>query len=629
MKKRPSSPQTLLLLAILALIIFVGFALRVYRIGAVAYRGDEAFTVLNWMLRPLSESLTTVITSDPQPPLAYASFRAWGVILGTHEVTTRLLPALMNLLGISALYVLGTRIGGRSAGILAALLWAVHPYHIWHSQDARNYAIWGALSAVSLVLALRALDHRRRRDWALYIVAATSTAYFYYLELFTLVVLNGFVLLTQWRGLLHPRRFGVIWQWSGAQICIGALLAVWFLQPQLLSGGGYGGTTGGFDAAQLLTRFISALSFGETLSIQVSDGLWIVLLAILSFGALALWHQQRKIAPLLGLLGTVPLVLLALISLRLNVFTPRYVLAAAPAYVLLFVALIMYLRTRKTLIVRTVMPLLLFGGWLLLDGYSLYSYWSGTPKAPDWRSLAAYLDQNVRDEDVVVLTSSDISFTLYYADAFEYLPANQNQTPEEITVRLEILEATYQSIWIIGQTHPDWRGAGVIESWTGEQMQVGRNIAFDGVTVVQLLPYWVDIQAIPTEAQARFGEVAELVGARVFIEPDDTVRIWLYWRPVTRTVQPLKVFVHLLGEVNPATGSLLWSQDDQFPQDGRVDTTNWEVGTIVRDVYIISLTDVPIGTYQLAVGLYEPETNTRVATETGDSFILPMPIQVP
>src|SRR5690606_9005449 len=126
--------------------------------------------------------------SDPQPPLAYASFRLWALIFGTHETTTRLLPALINLLGIPTLYLLGRRIGGAWAGVLAALLWAMHPYHIWHSQDARNYAIWGALSVLSLLLGLRAIERRRLSDWALYILSAAITAYFYYLELFTLVV---------------------------------------------------------------------------------------------------------------------------------------------------------------------------------------------------------------------------------------------------------------------------------------------------------------------------------------------------------------------------------------------------------------------------------------------------------
>ena len=55
----------------------------------------------------------------------------------------RLLPALANVLGIPALYAIGRLFGGHRIGLLAALLFALHPFEIWHAQDVRNYAIWG------------------------------------------------------------------------------------------------------------------------------------------------------------------------------------------------------------------------------------------------------------------------------------------------------------------------------------------------------------------------------------------------------------------------------------------------------------------------------------------------------
>lgn len=616
------------------LIILVGFALRLYHIGTVPYRGDEAFTVLNWMMRPLSESLTTVITSDPQPPLAYASFRLWALIFGTHETTTRLLPALINLLGIPTLYLLGRRIGGAWAGVLAALLWAMHPYHIWHSQDARNYAIWGALSVLSLLLGLRAIERRRLSDWALYILSAAITAYFYYLELFTLVVLNLYVLLTHWREIPRWRQFPPLLQWIATQAVIAATLAVWFLQPRLLSGGGYGGTTGGFDAAQLLTRFIPALNFGETLPPEVATSIWPILIIIVLVGGLLFWRRNPKFALLLVMLGSVPLVLLALVSLRLNVFTPRYVLAASPAYLLLFVALIVELKQRLNApTLRRAAVIMLIGGWLLLDAYSLHAYRTGAPKSPDWPSLVHYLDAQIAPDDVVILTSSDISFTYYYPHPFEYLPANQHQTPTEIETRLQELSETRSSLWIIGHTHPDWRGAGVIETWTAANMQRTNEASFSGASVVQFMPWTVSEAELKGDVLAAFSEVVELVGARV-LHQGDTLRVWLYWRPLNTSEQPLKVFVHLLGAPNPATGTPLWAQDDHFPQNARIETTTWAVGTVYRDIYTISLAGVSTGEYQLSIGFYDPETGQRLTVEgltveAADSYTLETTVTVP
>src|SRR5690606_3592397 len=127
------------LLFLCGLILF-GFALRIYRIDAVSFRGDEAFTVLHWVSRPLLETLRSEIPlADPQPPLAFALFRGWSLLFGTGEFVMRMLPALLNTLGIAVMYVMGLRLGGRVMGVLAALLWAMHPFLVWHAQDTKAY----------------------------------------------------------------------------------------------------------------------------------------------------------------------------------------------------------------------------------------------------------------------------------------------------------------------------------------------------------------------------------------------------------------------------------------------------------------------------------------------------------
>ena len=98
-------PKQYLLLLVL---ILLGLALRLYRIDAVSFRGDEAFTVLNWVSKPIAETLQSEIPlRDPQPPLAFALFRGWALLFGTSEFSKRVLPALFSLIGIPALYALG------------------------------------------------------------------------------------------------------------------------------------------------------------------------------------------------------------------------------------------------------------------------------------------------------------------------------------------------------------------------------------------------------------------------------------------------------------------------------------------------------------------------------------------
>ena len=143
-------------LALLVIIILIGFVLRLYRLDAVAFRGDEAFSVQYWAGQPLATTFSEIATIEPHPPLTYVLFRIWGLLVGTeHEFSLRLIGVLPNLLGIAAMYALGLHLtGDRRVGLLAAAFWAIHPFQIWHAQDFRNYALWRGFKCGYVVVSL-------------------------------------------------------------------------------------------------------------------------------------------------------------------------------------------------------------------------------------------------------------------------------------------------------------------------------------------------------------------------------------------------------------------------------------------------------------------------------------------
>ncbi len=610
-------------LAAVILLILLGFAVRMYRLDTLALRGDEAFTVIHWMREPLDHTLAAMATTDPFPPLAYALFRLWGLALGASESTARLLPALLGVIGVPAIYALGRRLGGRSVGLVAAFLWAVHPYAIWHAQDARAYAIWSSASLVAAWLAVRALERDRWRDWLIYIVAAAVAAYLYYLELFTLVALSLYAALAyrgQWRRLSH----GV-----GALLAVGLLLAPWFIQPRLLVGSGYGGTTGGFDVSRLWLDFLPTLTFGQkTLPAAVLHWLWIPMMLTVGVALWALRRRRRLLAFVVAV-AAAPLLLLALVSLKLNVFEPRYVLGTAPAYVLLFSAWLIWLtRQRWTHRIAPVLAVVLFCLWLGLDGISLRNYWFDLDyaKSPDWRGLASYLAAHASQDDLIVQASADEAFN-FYADKYhltedrKQLPAGTKQTSGEIVSLLAADEPTHDSFWRVGQSFMDWPNYGVVEAWLAKNMQRVRETSINGLTVQQFMPWQPRAGELAPAPLAIFGSTTELVGARVLTpsETSGTLTVWLYWRPLAQTRAPLKVFVQLIGAPNPS-GSPLWTQDDHYPQDGRIDTTYWLTNTTYRDVYQLPLAGVPAGDYTVITGLYDPTSGIRLPVGQQDYY---------
>ena len=110
---------------------------------------------------------------------------------------------------------------------------------------------------------------------------------------------------------------------------------------------------------------------------------------------------------------------------------------------------------------------------------------------------------------------------------------------------------------------------------------------------------------------ARVGEVARLIGYRVetpTVRPGETVRVTLYWQALATAPPAYTVFVHLLDE-----GGTLRGQWDNPPVFGTQPLPLWRQGDRIRDPYAFSVApDAPPGRYALAVGMYDPETGTRL-----------------
>lgn len=613
--------------AAVIIITAVGFFLRLYRLDSIPFRGDEAFTVQNWMSLPLSQSLTQIAAIEPHPFMTYVLFRVWGLLAGTSEFAARFLPALVNVLGIPALYVLGRRLLGWKVGLLAAFFWAVHPYLIWHSQDARNYAIWVSFSALAVWFGVRALNKNRFVDYVIYGLAAFLAVSVFYLDLFTLAATCFYVLL-EYRHSLRDRVYFLL-----AVVLVLFISAISFvlLQGSLLTSGAYEGTTGGgLNVFRLLQEFLLVLSWGTTYPAELQPMIWPVLWLVVLLSNIVMWRDHRRTALLLSLLTFLPLILLSLISLRLDVFAPRYVLAVTP-FLLLFIAyVIVYARS-------SVIRIGIFSVWFVVALVGLYGYFcvNDYAKSKAWPDLSAYLEARVTADDLVMQLSADAAFGYYYhAPADETaLPASPSQPSSEIIATLEADLTHYRSIWLVGQTFPDWPNAGIVENWASGNLQLVRETSISGLAVQQYMPWQVSANEISTpQPLALFEDKIELVDVHLLLPPEPTGQLmaWAYWHPLALTNTPYKIFLHLQGSViNLTTGNPLWSQDDQYPQNGRVSTAEWALAAIYRDVYTLPLQNVPPGEYDLRIGLYEPATGQRLRLANGDDSYLIQTISLP
>jgi hypothetical protein len=120
---------------------------------------------------------------------------------------------------------------------------------------------------------------------------------------------------------------------------------------------------------------------------------------------------------------------------------------------------------------------------------------------------------------------------------------------------------------------------------------------------------------------ARFGPAIDLVGWTWQAGPGD-LTVTLRWSAAATPAADYTVFLHL---VRPGEEQAL-AQGDAPPLGGRWPTSLWLPGVRLDDEHRVPLPgDLPAGSYELLVGLYDPATGARLPlADGGDALRLPV-----
>jgi hypothetical protein len=580
---------------IMAALLGVAFVLRLYKLDAVPLRGDEAFAVRYWAAPPLTV-LHNLADWEPHPFGTFLGFWAWKSVAGGSEFAMRYLPLLGNLIGAAAVAALARRLfHDERTAYLAAFLWAINPFLIWHAQDVRNYALWASFSPLAMWLFLRAVDLNRPRDWVLYVLAELLALNAFFFEAFFLPV-QALYLLMQRRSRAAIRR--ALFSWA----VLAVLLIPWFVQIGFLSGSGYEGTTERSAPLRLFSWFLPTLLTGDRLALPWNVYLYLAL----GFSAVLLLVQGIRERWLLAWIAA-PALFLLVTAARMSVFDPRYLIAVIPALLLLLARAVTLATPGRMRIAGIGLALI-----PVLGLSTLFTYYRGDhPKSGDWPALAAYLTSRARPGDLIVQTMADPAFGYYYHGGADETSLRPGETVSDQLVDTLV---SYQTIWLIGRSSD-------AETYLSDHMQ---RVSFDtlrGFSMMQFRRWAPTPDEIETPTDITFGDLVRLRGYTLQ-GPDPSSRsitLLLYWEPLKQTDLNYKVFVHLIGPPHPDTP--LWDQDDHFPQYGAASTQNWEIGALLRDPYHLladpTLTLAPAD-YTIEIGLYDPTTDVRLPVSAPD-----------
>lgn len=608
--------------------ILLGFGLRIHDLQAAPLRGDEAFSVLYWADTPLQVSLSDIAPGEPHTPLVYVIGRFWNRAIGGIDsvFALRYLSALGNILGVPAMFALAWRLCGRlDVALLAGFMWATHPFEIWHSQEFRNYAYWGGISALGLWLGLRLVDKPRHTDWYLYAVVAGFAVLTIYTEWFTTVALAVFALLQRWRDWRFLRRLFVI-QLGMAILLVAGLVLIQVRQGFIEY---YPGLVQAFDISDYIVRFIPYLGAGSTIPFDLmSFGIGLTLALLLA--AYLVYRESTRALSFGVLMAVVPLLLLGIVSQRYNLFHPRYVLSAVPGFILLLAigsSQAAQMLARRVRIARGLLTIVVALPWFAVALLTLDAYFNNPVfrKAPAWDELGEFLNSRVEASDLVIQLAVDPAFGYYYKGAARDigLPVKPAQPDAEIIAALSRLSGEYDSIYVVAREQAGWQNAGVVVEWMQTTMQEVLHADTSGLPIRQY-KHWV-VPDTDLGELARFDEIVALLGYDRCSDllPSGELLLRVYWRPLAGSLRALKSFVHVYGPEAGASGRKLWTQDDQFPQDGRLDATTWEHTGIFREIYYLPASSLDKGRYEIRIGWYEPVSGERLLLADGtDSFTL-------
>lgn len=184
--------------AILALILLVAAILRFKALDFQSLWLDELHTMLECdPTKPWSNLFNALRSSDQHPPLFFVLERLFFSVFGHTAVVARSLSAIAGIACVWAMYKLGKVILNERLGLIAAAITCVNSFHLFYSQEARDYMFLWLFATLSYTYFIQLYNDLKRSTAILYIITTALMLYSHYFSL--LVVMCQLVLVvTLW-----------------------------------------------------------------------------------------------------------------------------------------------------------------------------------------------------------------------------------------------------------------------------------------------------------------------------------------------------------------------------------------------------------------------------------------------
>lgn len=409
--------------------VLVAFFLRAYRLADKNVWWDEGWSV--WLSQKDLAWIALRTAADEHPPLHYWLLHFWNSIAGTDAFAGRFVSVFFGVLIVALIYRLGKKVGGAWVGVLAALFLATARFHIWWSQDIKNYtpsiffafaAVWCGIGQLSAVSRQPSDSTIRNSQFAIgYALFAALAMWTHYLAALVLLALNLYALgvfATTWRQDIENRKSKI------ANWIVANLLAVFLFAPWLylyLQNAAAWTAAPAFDFILFLKLVATVLPLGVTTNIDNYAGLTIAFTTLVVLGCIPRKADATKrllptancLLPAL-IVAFPPLLVYALSLTPVSFFAPkiqaRYLLILLPAYTILLALGIAFLARLSRYFAISVFLVL-----LVTNIFVLNDYYAERRLTDEYTTLVNTINSFARQGDAVLLdTDQEWPTFLYY-----------------------------------------------------------------------------------------------------------------------------------------------------------------------------------------------------------------------
>lgn len=387
--------------ALLAAITLLAAMLRFFKLGAWSFWIDELYTL--GRIKNLGDIFQNpVVLLQVRPPPSILLMSITGQFLETTEWSARLVPALIGIVSIPLLYFPTRRMFDPFVALLAALLLAISPWHLFWSQNARSYSMLLLLYTLALFAIYFALE--RDRPWyiVLFFLLAGIAARERFMAGFLGPVVVGYLLL------LWVLPFEKPVGWRGRNL---ALILLPGIVLVLVDAARYVLTDYSFFIASMELSYNEPVDDPLRLASFIMFDVGVPLMVLAGFAGFYLVSQRNRAGLLLLISAALPVLLLLL--LNPFIFTKsRYVFVTLTSWIMLAATAVtgLFAETKNKGKILAAGVLVMF----LIDaaGVHLLYYHVNHGNRRDWKSAFALVNENLQDEDVVVAWWTE--FSPYY-----------------------------------------------------------------------------------------------------------------------------------------------------------------------------------------------------------------------